>query len=509
MESLLAPSLASRTNLETLRERVFERKPFLQAIIEKLGGKSLLEYVRGYEDMEIHAAMLARQEEFLETFEREVAETFGADIAKRARAQMQRTYFASTNDHHGPINAFDMFNAHLIQALAAIDDPKNETDAIILFSCCNVSLNNITFPRGLLFTVNTPQGLAQRRLSLLPSNSHASALYGYRAYEPREIEKLQKLLRQNVREGTLSKDIAAKLERIVAEILGDPAIIARKTYSAQASIINSKLWGLVFEKQPKAPILVSVGQERLTSRLLQDHHLGRGTLLDKLLFSADCEKLIQKHFDGIYGAFSTKDNTGTYLFWGRSATSGLRLKMKREGSHLVSENGELSIAWNPEAIAAALKARTLIPSLLLVFGTLSFYYGLKCLGGYSQVNYLTFMKEAFMAMMHEMGMPEAADACVPVSTKNWSGFTFTYLENGEKTVMPAQFLDLHLYGDDGMWQRLLDYAHICSLRSAVQPLLPEIYRYSYAEHEREAHLLALTTEQIAAETGLIPSLRAS
>jgi hypothetical protein len=496
--------------LEQMRRAVFDRKPILGAIIEKLGRKTLLEYVRGYTPVDIHPVMSGRQAEFLGTFRREVGEMFPEDIATRAAEQIARTFFVSTNDHHGPINAFDAFNAHAILALSAMEDPSpDRTDVILLFSCCNVSLNNISFPRGILYSTPSPEGIAARRLSLLPSNSHASALYGYRAYEPREVEKLLKLLREHVREKLVSPQTAAKLEVVIKQILGDKAILERKTYSAQASIINEKLWELVFKDKANAPILVSVGQERLVSRLLLDHHLQQKSLLHSLLFDPAYEKAILKHFDGIYGAFSTADKSGTYLFWGRNREKGMRIRMMRSGDNLVSEDGTISIPWNPESIAAALSVRDIIPSILLVFCTLSFYYGVKCLGGYSQVNYLTFMKEAFMAMLKELGEPEAADQCLPVSTKNWSGFSFAYAEDGKGSVLPAQFLDLYLYADEGMWKRLIDYAHVCTLEQAVAPILPEIYRYSYGEEERDPALMAITPQHFVSAAGLQPCIRVS
>ncbi len=491
-----------------LRKRVFERKPILSAIIEKLGQKSLLEYVRGYTPIEIHPLMAARKPEFLQTFEREIREMFPEDMTQKAVRQMSRHYYASTNDHHGPINAFDAFNAHLILALAAMEDQSpDRTEAIILLSCSNVSLNNISFPRGILFSTPSPEGIVARRLALLPSKSNPCSLYGYRAYAKQDVDKLLTLLRENVRDGFLSQAPAQKLEIVIRDILGDPAILERKTYSAQASMINSRLWNAVFQGADNVPILVSIGKERLTARLLLDHHLGHDTLLTRLLFQPDYEKVVFRHFDGIYGAFSSIDQSGTYFFWGRDAVTGKRSRLLRQGDDIVSDDGLMVIPWNAESIAAALQSRRIIPSMLCVFCTISFYYGVKCLGGYSQVNYLTFMKQAFVAILKELGELEAAEACDPVATKHWSGFSFAYASAGKGPVIPAQFLDLYLYADPGMWTRLMDYAHVCTLAEAVEPILPEIYRYSYPADEREKDLLSVTPQELTAFVGLRPCIR--
>ncbi len=181
--------------------------------------------------------------------------------------------------------------------------------------------------------------------------------------------------------------------------------------------------------------------------------------------------------------------------------------MMRRGTSLVSDDGSIDIPWTSEAIAVALRERQIIPGMLCVFCTISFYYGVKCLGGYSQVNYLTYMKRAFMAMLTQLGEPDAADTCDLVATKNWSGFSFSYIEDDRGSILPAQFLDLYLHMDHGMFQRLMDYAHVCTIGQAVEPILPEIYRYSYAEKERDPSLLSVTPEELTKLSGLRSCLR--
>ena len=55
-----------------------------------------------------------------------------------------------------------------------------------------------------------------------------------------------------------------------------------------------------------------------------------------------------------------------------------------------------------EALAAALRKRELMPTMALCFIVLSFYYGLRCGGGFLQPNYLTQLKEAYARFLTEI-----------------------------------------------------------------------------------------------------------
>lgn len=490
--------------LERMRELIFSRKTILRDLIAKLGHKSLYEYVHGYQDVQIHPLMKQRQAEFLQVFEREIIPLVSPASVQIALEQLKKAFFVSTNDHHGPLNAFDFFNAHVVLAMRAIQSPQDtQAHSIIALTCGSVSLNNISFPRGLLFHAKSATGTRQHRLSFLPSNSHACPVYGFRPYTMREVEKVKTALSEKVRGGEVSHIISSQLEHVLTAF-SSPDILSLTSFSDQMTMANERLWKMVFHTQPAAPSLVYIEQEWLVARLLTDCHLHTKSLLHHFIFDEKYEQHIRANFDGVYGAFDSSDHTGTYLFWAVPEGAKLRVQMKKEGNELVAVDDSMRVALTPDAIAEALMKKRLIPGLLLTFVTLSFYYGLKCLGGYSQVNYLTFMKESFMRMMHALGEHDAAEACTEVSTKNWSGFTFTFLGDTTGALEPAFFLDLLLYGNHDMWQSMQTYAHECTLEQSVQPLFHEMYRYSYRKEERDEDLLSLTPSEIASMARIRP-----
>jgi hypothetical protein len=487
-----------------LRRAIFLRKPILAQIIQKLGQKTLMEYVRGYRENDCHPLFQSRRGEFLRSFRDEVTDTLGPDTAESASRQLETLFFASTNDHHGPLNAHDFFNAHVATALDALAENISPLKHVITLSCGSVSLNNIAFPRGFTFHAQGKEGIARKRLAFLPSNSHACSVYGFRPYSLREVEKIKKVVRQEIREGGIPRDMGEMCDELIATIFGDPSVLGAETYAAQVTKINARIWERVFAPLPGAPSLVYIEQESFVARLLLDYHLERPSMINRLIFGADADVLLQKYFDGIYGSFSSKEGTGTYLFWALPPGHTLRVQLRREGRYLASPDGTYRIELTPAAIREALIRHELMPNIFLCFALLTFTYGLKCLGGYSQVNYLTYYKDAFVRLHRDLGNSEEADACDRTSSKNWSGFMFTFVGNGGSPLLPATFLDLLFHASPEMWQTLNHQVKTVTLEEAVRPMFPEIYRYSYPERERSPYLVAVTESDIARAFNMQP-----
>jgi hypothetical protein len=103
-----------------------------------------------------------------------------------------------------------------------------------------------------------------------------------------------------------------------------------------------------------------------------------------------------------------------------------------------------------------------------------------------------------------LGNSEEADACDRTSSKNWSGFTFTFVGNGGSPLLPATFLDLLFHASPEMWQTLNHQVKTVTLEEAVRPMFPEIYRYSYPERERSPYLVAVTESDIARAFNMQP-----
>jgi hypothetical protein len=251
------------------------------------------------------------------------------------------------------------------------------------------------------------------------------------------------------------------------------------------------------------PDLLYVSQENLAVELLLSRHLVASTPIYKILFDPVYESLIDKYFEGIMGAYSRKEKWGTYLFWGVDGEKNFRLHLWRQGNKLVSDDGKFSIELSPAAIREALVNKQIIPSMLLIYLMISLYYGLKCLGGVNQVQYLSRMKDAYIEMQREYGDEESATMCERVQTKEFvDGPTIAYLSSSSNGAAPANGLDILLYDGGTAWEKLISVAKNITLEESFNPLLPEYYSVMYAEVDRVAELSSITSKEIIQLTGI-------
>ncbi len=340
---------------ERLRQAGFDRKPILKAIIEKLGQKTLYEYVQGYHEVDIHPGMSERVKEFAAALQEETADLLGPQAAAELPAQLPAHYFVSTNDHHGPLNSHEFFNAHVVTALRAVEASQKLYKRVLVLPCAGISLNNNSFPRGLTFHAVGDKGTTVQRLSFFPSNAHASPLYNCRPYGVADLDKVKRLLRDKVKNGEVRQAVADKVLSVIDETFGAEDVLHSPDFSAQITRGNTKMWDKAFSTLPGAPSLLYLEQEWLVARLINKYHLTSNTVINRMIFDKDFDVLLPKFFDKIYGAFSLEDKIGTYLFWALPYGQNTRLQLWKKGNELVSDDGSYRIELTPEAIGEALE----------------------------------------------------------------------------------------------------------------------------------------------------------
>ncbi len=462
-----------------LKEAVLQRKPVLKMLFAKYGRKSLSDYISTYK--ETNFKFNARKEEFLKTFEEEAALRLGPVIAKSASEQLQHFYFVSTADHHGPICAPDFINSNLATAAGNLDLPffKN----IIVLSCANISLNNFSFPRGLVFHNFAKEKINTHRLSFLPSNAHSCTVYNFRSYKSPEINKIKDSLKNKTNNGSLQKKHADYLDFLIDEIYNQPEILDCSNYSDQITKTNLKLWKKFFGDHADCPNLVYLEQENIVSRLLIKYHLFNSTIINDIVFNKTFTQLIEKYF--------SDDISATYLFWALPKNSKFRQKLIKKNNFLVSEDGQYQIELKPEIIATALKNKELIPSLLMNFIILSFYYGVKCLGGPFQIHYLTKMKTLFLNVLRGTNSNDSVTIETCKSTQAdqlCCDFYLSFLQMQNKQLIPATGLDIILYNKENLIKKLSELAKQFTLEDALAPAMPEYYATEYSKQERRPEL---------------------
>lgn len=495
--------------LAALKEAVLLQRPVLRELITKHGTKRLIEYASLYTDVNLNPPIQRRQDELIGTFRDLVAERFGQTTASEASQQLAAHYFVSTTDHHGPIVNQSFCNANLLTTATYAEHNDPYLKYVIVLPCSNVSLNNITFPRGLIFNSVVDGKVQLQRLSFLPSNAHSAIVYNFRAYTEADLKKLHQVVQDKFKSRLISNDTSDKLHYLLESVYADPTIIGQANFSEQMIVANDRLWQLYFAPSGVAPArLLAIEQETITTELLLRYHLFEDTIISNMLFSEAYIPLLEHYFSGIMGAFNTKTKTGTYFFWGISTDKNYRVQLWKEGEKLVASDGSMVVDFTPQAVAIALRERKIIPSLLLVFSTLCFYYGLKCLGGFNQINYLTAMKNAYLKMNVDRQNYRSIEVCARAQTKEMNdGYLSAFAGAPDGILLPVTGLDLFLYGNAQTWPTIMDEVNNITIAESLEPAMPEFYRYVYTESERLPELAAITPEQVTEYTGLAKKLK--
>ncbi|HRH23156.1 MAG TPA: hypothetical protein PK295_00815 [Candidatus Magasanikbacteria bacterium] len=437
-----------------IKKKVLERTPYLKQTLEHKGDTTLLNYFE--ESLQFSNPIPSeRQEELLQVVKEMIENVISHEIAHHAIEQLRKHYYVSTADHHGPITHPFFVNSHLAQSLA---NQKHQLKNIFVFSCGGVSLNNSSVPRGILFH---DAELNKKQFNLVSLKHRHHPVFSFPAYTKKDDTI-------NPSKITLPK----KLAELITELYSNETIFTYSTYSDQITYSNYLLWKKIPGQQNMN--LIYLEQEKIVNELLLRYHLDNQTFLTHLLTDESVLHIFEECFDGIQGAFSSKIHTGTILFW--AIHKGKRIQLKREGTVLTSPDGSYKVSLTPQEIKTAIKKGELMPSMVLSFIILSFYYGLTCGGGFMQVNYLTQMKMAYAQFLKLVNKEKEEKFVSSIITDYFcSDLVFATMEN-KKTATHASSIDLIIHQKTDTGIRLQELTEVCTLGQAVDHMIPELYR---------------------------------
>jgi hypothetical protein len=503
-------STSLEDDFRSIREQVLDKRPFLREIIRKRGKKNLYGYAKEYIEVNLNNPIRKRQDELITAFREEVAARLGDRIAKEAAVQLENYYYVSTTDHHGPICHPFFINGNMMAAAPYFEHNDPLLKYVIVLACANVSLNNSSYPRGLIFNSYADGKITEHRIPFFPAKERLCPVYGHHAYGAEDMAKFKQTLYGLVESGKVDRREADRINGIIEDIYLDPKVLESASFSDQITKTNFRLWKEFFgSHEKKAPGLIYLEQEWLVAKLLVKHHIDNDTIINHCIFDDRYEPLLNHYFEGIMGAFSRNEKYGTYLFWGLPEGAKYRIQLWKEGNYLVSDDGAFKMEITPANIKQALEKRQLIPSMMLTYIVLSFYYGLKCLGGFSQVNYLTHMKNAYIKMLVDRGNYRSIEVCARAQTKEMCGdMTIAFLGGPSGEMVPATGLDLILYGDEKTWPTLVQESKEIGLEEAINPMMPEFYPIVYNESQRNPALSYVTPAMVTKLTGLDRKIKA-
>jgi hypothetical protein len=457
------------TDLKTsaLWEEIFQKRPTLKTIVAEFGQRSVFEYIKSYLAKPAPPGKNDRAEQFLSTLNHIARIRLPATVVDVCIRQLEKNFTVSTVDHHGPVTHPFFLNPNLILALW-VKEYIGGSAVIPVLSTASISLNNSSFPRGFLLHAEARGSLAYDRLSLFGSQGGMRPVFSLPAYGQPQIQHLRKQI--------IALPIPDAQKQTVVRIISEACFIKHsdRYYAEQITRINYALWRALKHrwKTQDLPDLVTVEQETLVAELLCQYHLGQDTLMNEVLCNPAWHEILIKHCSGIQGAFDFSTGYGTFLFWGKESGTDRRLALSYHGSKIISESGSLAFALQPQALRDGLRNRQLIPSMLLCFIVLNFYYGLECFGGFSQADYQTQMNKAFIRSLEELSESIEADWVRKRSTQNMiEGLGLAYITKRGSPVL-ATLIDLFLYDDVPDFKKITTLSKKLSLWESMVPYLP-------------------------------------
>ncbi len=454
---------------EKLKEEIFARQGVLADIYNKNKQFNITKYAASWEILNGKL-----DGKFVNVVRSLLLDIYGEETTNEIIGQLQINPLVSTIDHHGILNHPFFVNSNLFFS------QRQNLKYLICFSTAGISLNNSSWPGCL--AVNGKLGL--KRFSFFSDKDKTGAVLAIAASKPENVEKALKKIYED-RE--LEPQEKERLWQLVKELFSDLTIFNCPSFASQASILSARLWKKIF---PTAPEVVYLPIEEITATIIveiitkeKDHFLHR------LFFTRKGWELVEKFFDGTLGAF-TSTHKGSFLFWGIDENRR-RVHLHREESRI--KNQESSFELNPENIARALDERRLYPGSLVCF-LVMLYYQITALGGFNQVNWLTNIKERFLALLKEMGEQSIAQRIMDIPTTNFAEGNLAFMYQKNRLIKPSA-IDLFLSGKD-YYPRYQILAKQMTLGESLESLLPEIYRVITPAKERKESLMAISDEDI-------------
>jgi hypothetical protein len=491
-------------SLKEIEQAVWRRRPILEEIVQKRSDKSLYEYTQGFIDINPVPQLEARRPELFAVVQKLLSQRLSARVADEVVEQLKKYPLVSTADHHGPINNPFFVNSNIISGIPYVTGAPGKLKYLVDFSFASISINNSSFPRGIEFNSDI-EGTV--RIPLFPDKLKMGVAYSMRSYTREELDRALDNVKSKERETHISKQKSDAMQDYMEKYYGDPEVLGAKDFSSQITKLNYLMWPSLF-RDGEVPNLIYLEIETIVAELLQQYHFkDTESLIHKFLFDPNYYKLVLRCFEGIDGAFSVDEGRGSYMFWALDDKCR-RVALHLKEGRLVSNNGEYDFAYTPEGMAKALENKQVFPGMLLCYLIIALYYGMKCLGGFSQVHDLTLTKEAWMEFLIHLGKRGEVDAVMPMQTKEYGGdgMLLAYLPS-EDQVRPAYGIEMGIGEVSQTFGDYIESAKRVNILEAVEPMMPEIYQVLYPQDERIAELSDLTLSDIAKAIGLLEKLR--
>jgi hypothetical protein len=363
-------------------------------------------------------------------------------------------------EHHGILDDPLLLSVSLVSNFYKLLNRKEHGDALV-FATGNVSLNEPFRRRGFK--------LHDKKFNLYPKSYKNKVVYGLGKYD----FDLKKKIMEAHEWHLLTKDEQKFLEKING-IIQKIDFSTCETIGDQFTKINYYLWPLLFDEKLRgnSTNLVSIEYDDIIiNYMIHILETEPACHVYKMLFDKKFRDIILNEFEGKQGAWDEENDIGTQFFWALDENNE-RVKLELKGDTLVGIG--IQIKMTPEDVIANLRARKILPGMLLKFSLTVFYMGMKPLMGYS-LEYMTRLKEKMVGVL-EKYFPEEAERAKNIPYDNMNLISICKGKNSEGKLTDLRAFDIFYKG--GFTKDYLEKLDKLQFKDFMAPALLFAYNYS-------------------------------
>ncbi|MCP4104278.1 MAG: hypothetical protein GY749_01875 [Desulfobacteraceae bacterium] len=499
---------ARNTLAEHYLDIACEKLPVINQAISKYGDSSLSTYLQ--ELVPKNKPAYQPMNDLFEVIQQYAGSLLGNSVAKRLVQDIAEFSVVLTANHHGVDYFSQSVQGSLIFALRTLKGIHSAT-TIPIFSCGNIPINNLTYPKGLLLYNVNPAELESMpaKVPIFTRRFKTQSISVVPAFDQTMIINAKARFDNMLHDRQISPTLASPVHEIFQEDYCAPSVLEMPTYSHQSTVLNNRIWKRLFTGVTPVPDMVYIELEKITGCLLKYDLSNPKSLAWNVMFDKVLRSRILTELDGVNVCwnrkllkkrlhFSTSDELlrkacGTVFFW------GIDSRMRRVPLHIETDapNNEVlrgvdswrnqwELPYNTESIVNALHEGRLLPSVFTCFLTLSFARGLICVGAFFQGEYLPTMQQGVVkALQKTAGYQDVAHLVAQVPVDYYiPGMLTAMTRAGKECLVPAGPAEIIAGGgitNDDIEQMLLltvREAHIGALFETIPDLVPVTLRPS-------------------------------
>ncbi|MEI8338153.1 MAG: hypothetical protein WCF92_03345, partial [bacterium] len=310
-----------------------------------------------------------------------------------------------------------------------LNKPKTQ----IVLTVGGISPTNSSFPRSIFFH---DKNLDLQKIHMISLKWRQRPLYGIPAISKNEFLKIKDYF--------YGKDIPKRKKKrffnFIKKSTENSELWNKKKFGEQLTVLNDIWWNEIFGNLRGNLLYLEV--EELVKNILLEG-LDKDKVVQEIFFNEKRRASYLENFEGIPGAYNSKQKTGSFLFWFIDEKENKRKQLFLNGENLVTEDKKIIIPLEEESLKKHLTNYSLMPSMALCYSLLAFHYGLTLGGGFSQIQYLGDMKVAWGKVF-----PELKDEFEDVQTDVFSGEAIITSINKSTETKPSTLADFLIYTKD-------------------------------------------------------------